>query len=142
MAERLGSGLQIRLQRFNSASHLQRNPEKSGLFFFYPRVQELRWYRRSHCLRQLGFASADRTKCAPQTFRISSLRSTPLTGVNKKVKIYPVMGSLSEQLCTIAYSAAYATGRERIHETRHGYPLYVSESRCDALAGLRESIVK
>ena len=35
MAERLGSGLQIRLQRFNSASHLQlENPCFQGLFFY------------------------------------------------------------------------------------------------------------
>ena len=32
MAERLGSGLQIRLQRFNSASHLQLRRALHGLF--------------------------------------------------------------------------------------------------------------
>ena len=32
MAERLGRGLQIRLQRFNSASHLHRKPRTSGAF--------------------------------------------------------------------------------------------------------------
>ena len=34
MAERLGSGLQIRLQRFNSASHLQHDGESAAFTAF------------------------------------------------------------------------------------------------------------
>ena len=34
MAERLGSGLQIRLQRFNSASHLQHDGEPAAFTAF------------------------------------------------------------------------------------------------------------
>ena len=44
MAERLGSGLQIRLQRFNSASHLQQKPRFYWGFHFLG----FRWlFRRS-----------------------------------------------------------------------------------------------
>ena len=43
MAERLGSGLQIRLQRFNSASHLQsKNPNFIGVFRFFRASRHVR----------------------------------------------------------------------------------------------------
>ena len=45
MAERLGSGLQIRLQRFNSASHLQsKNPDFIGVFSFSVASRRVRRY--------------------------------------------------------------------------------------------------
>ena len=53
------------------------------------------------------------------------------------------MGSQLDQLSLVAYSAAYATGRERMLEPRNGYP--PSRRRVavgDALAGVRERIVK
>ena len=69
------------------------------------------------------------------------------TPVNPKVndKWYNIrrfMGEKTQENLTMGYSAAYPTGRERIHETRYGYPLYVSESRCDALEGVLARIVK
>ena len=40
MAERLGSGLQIRLQRFNSASHLQSTPRCGAFWYNMDRMAE------------------------------------------------------------------------------------------------------
>ena len=42
---------------------------------------------------------------------------SPLDGVNQIVYNVPEMGALSDQLRLVAYSAAYATGRERFFET-------------------------
>ena len=57
MAERLGRGLQIRLQRFNSASHLQR-PRASGVFLWAAGAKQL------HHKKSPGLLPGDFSKTA------------------------------------------------------------------------------
>ena len=52
------------------------------------------------------------------------------------------MRTLSKYLGNVAYLAAYATGRERMLEPRYGYPSRRRVAGGDALAGVRERIVK
>ena len=66
-------------------------------------------------------------------------------GVFRERKWYNIkrfMGEKTQENLIMGYLAAYPTGRERIHETRHGYPSCVRESRCDALEGVLARIVK
>ena len=61
---------------------------------------------------------------------------------DKWYNIRRFMGEKTQGNSQMGYSAAYPTGRERIHETRYGYPPHVRESRSGALEGVRARIVK